>query len=119
MAKMKIRVLIETSSIKQKITPTAIYQDEILKYQEEDKTKVILNLKNYSLTRENDKMKMYYLFQKDKETLGKIKIKEYDKNIDIKIKTKKLERKKNNIEIIYIIENEKFLYKIEEIKWVY
>ena len=105
MSKIKIRILIENGKEKRRWETTAIYQDKILKYQEEDKTKVILNLKDYSLTRENNEMKMSYLFQKNKETIG-----------TIKIKTIKLERKNNNIEIKYIVENEEFLYKIEEIK---
>lgn len=116
MSKIKIRILIENGKEKRRWETTAIYQDKILKYQEEDKTKVILNLKDYSLTRENNEMKMSYLFQKNKETIGTIKIKEYYRSLDIKIKTIKLERKNNNIEIKYIVENEEFLYKIEEIK---
>ncbi len=116
MSKIKIRVFVENLAEKRRWETIAILQDEMLKYQEEDQTKVILNLKNYSLKRENDKINMYYLFQKGKETKGIIKIKEYEKNLDIKIKTTKLERKNKNIEIKYIIENEEFLYKIEEMK---
>ena len=116
MSKIKINVLIDNSNEKRRWETTAIYQDETLKYQEEDKTKVILNLKDFTLTRENNKIKLYYIFQKDKETIGKIELKEYHKSLDVNIKTTKLERKNNNMEIRYIIENEKFLYRIEEIK---
>ena len=54
MSKIKIRVFVENLAEKRRWETIAILQDEMLKYQEEDQTKVILNLKNYSLKREND-----------------------------------------------------------------
>ena len=115
MSKIKIRALVGSSLSKMQIETNAIYQEGILKYQEEDKTKVCFNMNCYSLTRENSQIKMYYTFKKGAETRGIIEIKEYNKKIFLKIATQKIKRKNNNIEISFKIENEEFLYKIEEI----
>lgn len=116
MSIIKIKVLVENKMIKQHLTTTAIFQESTIKYQEEDKTKVILNLKNSSLIRENDKLRMNYLFKKNKETKGNVFFKEYQKSIDIILKTTSIKKKNKNIEIRFTIENDEFLYRIEEIK---
>ena len=59
---------------------------------------------------------MEYVFNKENETEGTIFIKELNNNIKILINTNKLNRINNNIDIEYVIEDNIFNYRIEEIK---
>lgn len=113
MPKIKIKAEIINNSDKQITETTAILQEDIIKYQEEDGTKVILNLKDKSLMRENNKIKMHYSFKNKK---GLIEIKEYNKIVDLDINVKKITRKGNDIKIIYEIDKDEFTYQVGEIK---
>ena len=116
MPKIKIKVSI-TNEEKENIEEVnAIYQDNIFKYQEDQKTKVILDLDKQILLRENKELKMKYIFQENKETDGIIESKELSKRIKVKIKTKKIERKENDIKITFQVEDQSFLYHIEVLK---
>ena len=116
MPKIKILVTIKNDANDSTYETLAITHDDIISYKEKDGTLVIYNLDTNSLVRENDELRMDYLFDMSKKTNGTITIKEYNKDVYVSILTKKIERKNNDIEVQYSIENQEFLYKIEEIK---
>lgn len=116
MPKIKINVTIKNKEDNQKYDVTSIFQEDILKYKEKNSTKVIFDYKKNILVRENNELRMEYYFDSGKKTKGLIEIKELNKKIEVEIETKKIERKNNDIEILFRIENDDFLYKIEEIK---
>ena len=113
MPKIKIKAEIINNSDKQTIETDAILQNDILKYLENDNTKVVLNLEDKTLIRENDKIKMYYSFSNNK---GLIEIKEFNKIVDLDIKVKEVKRNGNNIRVNYEIEKDEFTYQVGEIK---
>ena len=116
MPKIKIIVTIKNEEEDTSYNVNAILQDNILKYQENNHTMVIYNYENNSLVRENEELRMDYLFDVERKTEGTIQVKELGQSIKLKIKTNKLERKNNNIEVNFNIEGKNFLYKIEELK---
>ncbi len=116
MPKIKIIVTIKNEEEDTSYHVNAILQDNILKYQENNHTMVIYNYENNSLVRENKELRMDYLFDVKRKTEGTIQVKELGQSIKLKIKTNKLERKNNDIEVSFKIEDKEFLYKIEEIK---
>ena len=119
MPKINIKVSISDNTNNDSYEIKSIIQDEIIKYKEKDNTLVKYDLNKNILTRENDNLRMEYVFNKGNETEGTIFIKELNNNIKILINTNKLNRINNNIDIEYVIEDNIFNYRIEEIKWVY
>ncbi len=110
MPKINIRVSI-TNQIETKTKEmVGTLSDQLLKYRENDLT-VILNYEKDILTRENKDYKIKYDFKNDK---GSIHLKDNSFDVMIPIKTIKKERKNNDIKIEYQIEEESFLYQIEE-----
>ena len=81
---------------------------------ENNNTTVLYDYKKNSLVRKNEELRMDYLFDVNRKTEGTIEIKEIGKSIVLPIKTTKLERKNNNIEVEFEIDQKNFLYKIEE-----
>ena len=112
-----IEVYIKNNDKKKISNYKAIYlkDKQVLKYQEDDKTNVTLNLKDNILIRENNEIYMKYIFIKNNITESNILIKDLDKNINIKIKTNKILKQDKIYELEYeIIEsNEKFIYKVK------
>ena len=82
-------------------------------YYEKNKTKVIYNYKDNTLTRDNDDINMIYTFNKNKPTTGKILVKELNRELHVKIKTKELKKQDYNLEIKFKVEDQNFIYKIE------
>lgn len=116
MAKESIRVTIKSNENNNSIETKAIIQDNIIKYKEDNNTLVIFNYSSNELIRENSDLQMNYFFSKENPTTGTIFIKDLAKELKLEIKTKKLQRKNNNIEIKFLVEGNDFLYKIEVIK---
>lgn len=114
MSKIRVKVTIKNNEVNDTLETNAIMQDEIIKYQEQDDTKVIYDYSKKKLVRDNNQMKMTYYF--DNESESSILVKEYDRYIKPIIKTDSIRRSINDIEIKYSIENEKFIYRIEEVK---
>ena len=56
---------------------------------------------------------MEYKFVEKNTTIGKIFLKDFSKNIELKINTKRIKQNTNNLEIEYELENEIYKYKIE------
>jgi hypothetical protein len=116
MPKINIRTSISSVDDKSEAMTKAIIQDQIIKYKEDKDTTVLYDYESKTLSRENNQLRMKYIFDKENITVGNILIKDLNKELNVEIKTKKLERKDNDIEVRFIIENNEFLYQIEEIK---
>lgn len=119
MPKIKIKVRVKNEEEDSSYETTAILHESILKYMENTETTVLFNYDKKSLSRDNEELRMDYVFDKKRKTEGIIYMKELGKKIRIPIITKKIERKNNDIEIQFEIDKKEFLYIIEEIKWVY
>lgn len=113
MAKIRIRVTIKNSETEDSYEVNAIIQDNIIKYREADDTKVSFDYNKNKLIRENNQMKMLYYFDNKEES--SILVKEYDRSIKLLINTISIKKEKNNLEVNYKIDEEEFLYRIEEI----
>ena len=85
---------------------------EVINYKEIDNTNVYYDLKNNILIRDNDDIHMIYDFNNKK---GTILIKELEKEVDLLLENIDIERNKNNIKVSYSIENNDFLYELEEL----
>ena len=119
MPKFKIKATIENKDEKKITEAIAIYQDDVIKYKDDDNSTVIYNYKKRKLTRDNEKIKIEYLFNLENETTGLILIKELNKTISLSIITKEIVENNNNIEIEFKLDNDLFKYRIEVVKWVY
>lgn len=115
MPKIKIKTQINSNEEHQSYETNAILDGNTIKYKEKDNTTVLYNYKENHLRRENDKLRLSFLFINNKQTKGTIFIKDLNKELIILIDTKKIIKENNNIEIEYIVENNHYLYRIEEI----
>lgn len=116
MSKVRIKVEIKNSEENNLREVDAIISDSKLKYKEEENTTVVFSYLDKTLVRENNELRMDYTFDLNKETIGRIYIKELNKKLEIKIKTTKLKIENNDIEVSFIVEDNKFNYKVEVIK---
>lgn len=116
MPRFKIKATIENKDEKKITEAIAIYQDDVIKYKDEDNSTVIYNYKKRKLTRDNEKIKIEYIFNLENETTGLILIKELNKTISLSIITKEIVENNNNIEIEFKLDNDLFKYRIEVIK---
>lgn len=119
MSKESIKVTIKNSENNSSFKTNAIIQDNIIKYKEDNNTIVKFNYETNELIRENNELRMNYFFSNKTITTGTIFIKDLNKELELEIKTKKIQRKNNDIEIEFLVEENDFLYKIEVIKWVF
>ena len=117
MPKLKTRIKIHSDEEKIEYEVNSIYNEEQNKiiYKEPDETTTSFNYKNKSLIRENDELKMEYNFTTEKNSRGRILIKDLKQYIDVDIKTTNIKEIERNIVIEYEIENQKFKYIIEVI----
>ena len=104
----KIKVRIDTT---ENIVDYTI-DSEVINYKEIDNTVVYYDLKNNILIRDNDDLHMIYDFNNKK---GTILIKEMDRELELSIENIDIERNKNNVRVNYTIENNDFLYELEEL----
>lgn len=119
MPKIDISVKIKNYTEDTEYKTTGIITNKVLKYKEKDNTTTTYNYVDKCLIRNNEELYMKYIFNPKKETTGIIKIKSLKKDLNILIKTNKYKEEDNNIYIEYEIEKEKFIFGIEEIRWVY
>lgn len=117
MSKIDIEVTIKNSETTDSYKTKAVLRDKVIKYTEPDDTIVIYDYNEDKLVRENDQMKMIYNFSNNLED-SIILIKDYNRHININLKINRISKNKNNLEIDFEIDKEKFLYRIEELKWV-
>jgi len=116
MPKKKIKVLLQNNEEDLKLEVNAIFMDNVLIYNESTTTKVKFYYNDNVLLRENNEIKMTYKFIKNSKSEGIIFLKDLQKTIVVDLYTTKIEKRANNITVNFLIENNKFLYRIEEIK---
>lgn len=81
-----------------------------INYLEQNKTTVLFEQEKKVLIRENEEIYMELFFQEEK---GNIYIKSLRNNIELAIKTKKIDITKNKIVIQYEMDKNDYLYEIE------
>lgn len=117
MAKINIHTILKTQEKTYEYNVPAIFKEDeriiIYKEQDEQRTTTTFNYRTKELIRENDSLRMHYLFNKDKNSRGTILIKEFGRSFDLIIKTTKILRRENNIEIEFFVEGQPFNYQIE------
>ena len=123
----KFKVLITIKSYYQDVTyqTEATYNEDknYIYYfeQDEDKTIAIYDYNTNILKRDNLKISQELEFIKDKITINKMNIKDLDKSLDLEVFTSDIISNSPAITINYLLNAEKYLYKIEvleELKWV-
>lgn len=117
MSKVNIHVVLKTQEKTYDYNVPAIYKEDekvlIYKEQDEQRTTATFNYRTKELIRENDSLRMHYIFNKDKNSRGTILVKEFGRPLDLIIKTTKVLRCENNIEVEFLVEGQIFNYKIE------
>lgn len=117
MSKINIHTILKTQEKTYEYDVPAIYKEDektiIYKEQDEQKTKTSFNYTTKELIRENESIKMHYIFNKNKNSRGTILVKELGRNLDLIIKTIRILRWDKNIEIEFLVEGQHFNYKIE------
>lgn len=116
MAKKDVIVTIKSQEENSSYKIKSIIEEDVIKYKEENNTLVRFDYSKNTLVRENSEMRMDYVFRRKEKTEGTIRIKKLDKILSVVIETKKLIRKNNDIEIVFKIADDEFLYRIEEVK---
>lgn len=116
MPKLDVSIRVKNNDSNIEYNTTAIISDEVIKYKSKDNTTEIFDYSNYKLTRENDELRMDYIFDINKTTTGIVYVKELNRSVEVNIKTKKIERNNNDIEIEFIVEDNTIKYQIEVIK---
>lgn len=92
-------------------------KNNILIYDDNERTKTSLNLERNFLMRENSIMKSNVQFNENKSSYLSIYLKEESQNLDINIFTKSIVKNDEFIEFIYLVNDvEQFTYKIQFIK---
>ena len=117
MSKINIHTVLKTQEQTYEYNVPAIYREDagivIYKEQDEQHTTTSFNYRTKDLIRENDSLKMHYHFNKEKNGRGTILVKELGRTFDLIIKTTKILRCGQNIEIDFLVEEQPFNYKIE------
>ncbi len=117
MSKINIHTVLKTQERLYEYDVPAIYREEdgiiIYKEKDEQRTTTSFNYRTKELIRENDSLKMRYPFNKDKNSQGTIFVKELGRSFDLIIKTTKMLRCGQNIEIEFLVEEQPFNFKIE------
>ncbi len=116
MPKLDVLIKVKSKDSNIEYKTTAIMTDGVIKYKSNDNTKEIFDYNNYKLIRENDEMRMDYLFDEKQTTTGIVFVKELNQSVGVNIKTNKIERNNNDIEIEFEVENNTIKYHIEVIK---
>lgn len=112
MPKITIKTKIINQDYSEENTHQAILNNNKIKYKENN-TKVIYDYQNKILTRENNNYKMIFNFSSTKLN---IYLKEEKKYLELTLKVKSYNLNNNNLEIEYILDNNKYLYSIEVIE---
>ncbi len=97
MPKLNVKITVKNDVEDTSYQVPAMIQDDVIKYVENKETIVEYNYRNNILYRENKDLIMKYRFDKEKHTLGEIRVKELEKDLKIKIKTNKIERDQNHL----------------------
>ena len=114
-------ITIKNNDSKTSYKVKVLLNDNTYRYREDtvNNTLVEFDSSNNILKREDDNLSMEYLFINDKETIGKIYIKDLNKYIDVVIKTSKIEKNENKILIEYTISDDLYNMIIDVLKKEY
>lgn len=119
MKKRKLNITLITNEKEEEYNLLGEYDTEkkVITYSESNEllTDVKINLKERVLVRENKDYYLEYRFIENEETENKIKLKELNQSLYLKIITDKFELSENKLEIEYTIldSNEKITYIIK------
>ena len=112
---VEINVIADSDTIDQLSLDHVPCDENSIVYKEEDKTTSKIELTNQRLRRENEKIFMEYTFDEEKETKGIVTVKSLQKTLELNLKTRKIDKENQNIEINYVLENDEYKYKLEVI----
>lgn len=117
MQRYKVLITINSDNDKKSFTQIINYDEEkqYLYYVENDpeKTVNIYDYKKNILKRDNSKIYLELNFINKKITNNKLQLKDLNNYLDIDIFTESIEVIDKNITIKYLLNNEKYLYKLE------
>ncbi len=117
MQRYKVLITINSDNDKKSFTQIINYDEEkqYLYYVENDpeKTVNIYDYKKNTLKRDNSKIYLELNFINKKITNNKLQLKDLNNYLDIDIFTESIEVIDKNITIKYLLNNEKYLYKLE------
>lgn len=117
MLKFKVLITIKSQNtdIKYKTEATYNEKNNYLYYFEtdEDKTFAIYDFTKNILKRDNLKMYQELQFLKNNITINQINLKDLNRSLEIEIFTSNIISDKPNITVNYLLNAEKYLYKIE------
>lgn len=116
MPKLDVLISVKSNDSNIEYKTTAILTEDIIKYKSEDNTTEMFDYTNNKLIRENSELRMNYIFDLNKETKGTVFVKDLNRELEVNIKTKKIERNKNDVEIEFVVEDNTIKYHIEVIK---
>ena len=116
MPKLDVLISVKSNDSNLEYKTTEILTEDIIKYKSEDNTTEMFDYTNNRLTRENSELRMNYIFDINKETKGTVFVKDLNRELEVNIKTNKIERNKNDIEIEFVVEDNTIKYHIEVIK---
>ena len=101
--KKKINVSIEQDKIKENYEIFAIKQDDVIKYIDPTNNKMIIDIGNDVITRENND---YLFVLRFKDQVINIKLKKLNKYFDKKIKTLLIDKSKKSYLVRYLLIDE-------------
>ena len=118
MPRMRVKVTTVSNGQENNYEINALLKKDKLIYNEPDpkKTKVIFDYANNLLIRKNKDLEMVYEFDLAKETIGSIEVKSIKRYLNLNIATQKYDVLENNLDLIFLVENEEIRYKLEVIK---
>lgn len=116
MPKLDVLISVKSNDFNLEYKTTAILTEDIIKYKSEDNTTEMFDYTNNKLIRENSELRMNYIFDLNNETKGTVFVKDLNRELEVNIKTNKIERNKNDVEIEFVVEDNTIKYHIEVIK---
>ncbi len=113
MQKIKIKAIIEANGQINEQICDGFLNDSIIDYIENDGTCVYVDTKRNEMIRENANLLMKLEFATNQESYGQLALKDLNRKMSLKIKTKSIEKCPKKICIEYIIEdNDRFRYNL-------
>lgn len=118
MPRMRVKVTTVSNGQENNYEINALLKKDKIIYNEPDpkKTKVIFDYANNLLIRKNKDLEMVYEFDLAKETIGSIEVKSIKRYLNLNIATQKYDVLENDLDLIFLVENEEIRYKLEVIK---
>ena len=113
MTKLNIKAIINLTDEKLVEETTGSFESGIISYKESNNTYVYLDINRHELVRENDDMTMKYMFNEEEVTIGKIFVKELNHEIELDLRTVKIEKEGHKYRVEYIVGNDTFTYEVE------